>query len=236
MKLGLFFYFAECCGAAMKTDGRATVFLLAQNRLLREALSRILANKSDIVVVGSGSLSEISLGDIVDSRPDVLVVDSLGSNNAHIETVRESQQQLNGVKLVMIGMDADSQYFLRAIREGVMGYLAKDASAIEVVAAVRTVVAGGAVCSPELCAFLFRFAARQNQMPNFHVRERLGLTSREQQLVGLISRGLTNKEIGAQLQLAENTVRNHIHRMLRKLGVGHRLAVVDVCRTEGIAV
>jgi len=87
-----------------------------------------------------------------------------------------------------------------------------------------------------LCAFLFRFAAQQYQMPSFHVRKRLGLTNREQQLVGLISRGLTNKEIAGQLQLAENTVRNHVHRMLKKLGVSHRLAAVDACRMEGIVV
>lgn len=220
----------------MKVDGRARVFLLAQNRLLREALSRILANKSDFLVVGSGSLSETSLENFVTTQPDVIVVDSFGSNHGHTELLRNSQQQLGCLKLVMIGMDMDSQYFLRAIREGAMAYLAKDASALDVVAAIRTVIAGGAVCSPDLCAFLFRFAAQQDQMPNFRVRERLGLTNREQQLVGLISRGLTNKEIAAQLQLSENTVRNHIHRMLRKLGVSHRLAVVDVCRTEGIAV
>jgi DNA-binding NarL/FixJ family response regulator len=220
----------------MKEHSKVSVFLLAQNRLLREALSRILANKSDIAVVGCGALSENSLPEILAAEPNVLVIDSFGSNFACLEFVREAQQQLSGLKLVMIGMELDEQHFLQAIREGAMAYLAKDASALEVVAAVRTVVSGGAVCSADLCAFLFRFAARQNQMPSFRVRERLGLTSREQQLVGLISRGLTNKEIAAQLQLAENTVRNHIHRMLRKLGVSHRLAVVDVCRTEGITV
>jgi DNA-binding NarL/FixJ family response regulator len=220
----------------MKDDTRAAVFLLAQNRLLREALSRILSNKNDVEVVGCCALSEDSLQEIVVAAPDVLVIDSFASNLAHLEFVREVQQKLSDIKLVVIGMDVDPQHFMHAIREGAMGYLARDASALEVVAAVRTVANGGAVCSAALCAFLFRFAARQNQMPNFHARERLGLTNREQQLVGLISRGLTNKEIASQLQLAENTVRNHIHRMLRKLGVSHRLAVVDVCRMEGIPV
>lgn len=73
-------------------------------------------------------------------------------------------------------------------------------------------------------------------MPSFHARQRLGLTNREQQLVGLISQGFSNKEIANHLQLAEQTVRNHVHRMLRKLGASHRLEVVDICRTEGIPV
>jgi DNA-binding NarL/FixJ family response regulator len=215
---------------------RAALFLLAQNRLLREALSRILANKSDIRIVGSCALSPDSLQEIVKACPDILVIDSFTTNLADVEFVREVQQSLPSIRLVMIGMHADEQHFLRAIREGAMGYVVKDASALEVVAAVRTVANGGAACSPELCASLFRFAARQNQMPSFHASSKLGLTSREQQIVGCISRGLTNKEIASQLQLADQTVRNHIHRMLRKLGATHRLAVVDMCRMEGIPI
>ena len=214
----------------------AAVFLLAQNRLLREALTRILQRKNDISIVGSGGVDHASMDEIAAARPDVLVMDSFTTNLAQLDYVRSIKQRLPGVRPVLIGMDPDGQHFLQAIREGVMGYLLKDASALDVVAAVRTVASGDAVCPPELCALLFRFVARQNQMPNFQVRHNLGLTNREQQLVALISRGLTNKEIAAQLQLAEQTVRNHVHRMLRKLGASHRLAAVEMCRTQGMAV
>jgi DNA-binding NarL/FixJ family response regulator len=220
----------------MSSDGRSTVFLLAQNRLLREALSKILSKKESLQVVGSCALMPHSLEEIASASPDVLVIDSFTTNVAHLEFARKIQQRLPGIRLVMIGMEGDGQPFLNAIREGAMGYVVKDASALEVVVAVKTVASGGAFCSPDLCAFLFRFAAQQNQMPSFYARSRLGLTNREQQLVGLISQGLTNKEIANRLQLAEQTVRNHVHRMLRKLGATHRLAVVDICRTEGIAV
>ena len=220
----------------MSEELRSKVFLLAQNRLLREVLSRILFKKNDLQVVGSCPVSPNSLDEILAADPDVLIVDSLTTNLALAELVRGVRQGLPDIKLVLIGMDGEGQNFLYGIREGAMGYLVKDASALEVVAAVRTVANGGAVCSPELCAFLFRYAARQNQLPNFHVKSKLGLTNREQQLVGLISRGLTNKEIATELCLAEQTVRNHVHRMLRKLGATHRLAVVDICRMEGVSV
>jgi DNA-binding NarL/FixJ family response regulator len=220
----------------MSAEVRAKVFLLAQNRLLREVLSKILFKKNDLQTVGSCPVTPTSLDEILAADPDVLIVDSLTTNVALTELVRAVRQALPSLKLVLIGMDSEGQNFLHAIREGAMGYVVKDASALEVVAAVRTVANGGAVCSPELCAFLFRYAARQNQMPNFHVRSKLGLTNREQQLVGLISRGLTNKEIASELELAEQTVRNHVHRMLRKLGATHRLAVVDMCRMEGVAI
>ena len=228
---------AECVGdPRVKDEGRATVFLLAQNRLLRAALSRVLANKSDIEVVGSCALSLDCLQEIVTAAPDILVIDSFTTSHAHLDFVRQAQQDIADVRLIMIGMDTDGQHFLQFIREGAMGYIVKDASALEVVSAVRTVAGGGAACSPKLCEFLFRFAARQDRIPSFRARSKLGLTNREQQIVGLISQGLTNKEIASELQLSEHTVRNHIHRMLRKVGATHRLAVVDICRMEGIAV
>jgi len=220
----------------MKEEVPAAVFLLAQNRLLREALARVLNNKANIDVVGSCAMSSACMDSILAAGPNILVIDSSSSSAEHWEFVSEIRQAVPDVKLVMIGMDTDEQHFLRAIREGAMGYVARDASALEVVAAVRVVAAGGATCSPELCAFLFRFAARQHQMPSFHARSKLGLTNREQQLVGLISRGLTNKEIATELRLAEQTVRNHVHRVLKKLGATHRLAAVDICRSEGIPV
>jgi two-component system response regulator DevR len=222
--------------APIIVDGRSTVFLLAQNRLLREALSKILSKKESLQVIGSCALTADSLEDIVLAFPDVLVIDSFTMAAVQVQLVRDVQQRLVDLKLVMIGMESDGQPFLRAIREGAMGYVVKDASAMEVAGAISTVANGDAFCSPQLCAFLFRFAAQQNQMPSFHARQRLGLTNREQQLVGLISQGFSNKEIASRLQLAEQTVRNHVHRMLRKLGATHRLEVVDICRTEGIPV
>ena len=222
--------------APIIVDGRFTVFLLAQNRLLREALSRILSKKESLQVSGSCAMTANSLEDIVLASPDVLVIDSFTMTSIQVQLVRDLQQRLGDLKLVMIGMESDGQLFLRAIREGAMGYVVKDASAMEVAGAISTVASGDAFCSPQLCAYLFRFAANQNQMPNFHARQRLGLTNREQQLVGLISQGFSNKEIANRLQLAEQTVRNHVHRMLRKLGASHRLEVVEICRTEGIPV
>jgi DNA-binding NarL/FixJ family response regulator len=136
----------------------------------------------------------------------------------------------------MIGMDADRDTFLRAVQDGVVGYVLKDASAIEVAAAVRSVAGEEAVCPPRLCLALFEHVATQcSQRPSFYIKHGLGLTRREQQLVHMIGSGLTNKEIATQLNLSEQTVKNHIHRMLRKLGATGRLAAVEMCRTEGIS-
>lgn len=215
----------------------ARVFLLAENRLLREALSRILSKKSDIEVVGSCAFSPVVIEQIVAVGPDVLILDSFTSGPDHVDFLRALHPQVPGLRLVMVGMEDDEHTFLRSVREGALGYVLKDASALEVVATVRAVASGDAVCPPHLCAGLFRYVARQsNQVPNFHVKLGLGLTHREQQLVLLIGRGMTNKEIASQLRLAEQTVRNHVHRMLRKVGANDRLAVVELARMQGLPV
>ncbi len=135
--------------------------------------------------------------------------------------------------MVMIGMDADREVFLRAVRDGIVGFVLKDASAMEVATAVRSVANNEAVCPPGLCLALFESVASRNNAASFVIRHNLGLTRREQQLVQMISHGLTNKEIASQLNLSEQTVKNHIHRMLRKLGATDRLGAVEICRMPG---
>ena len=210
------------------------VFILAENRLLREALTRILSKKSDIRVVGASAFSPDVVEQISSAAPDVLLSDSAAVALSELRLVSEVRAAIPGLKVVMIGMEADRETFLRAVRDGVVGYVLKDASAMEVAAAVRCVANDEAVCPPSLSLALFERVATQNAHPsNFVIRRNLGLTRREQQLVQLISHGLTNKEIGAQLHLSEQTVKNHIHRMLRKLGATDRLGAVELCRTPG---
>jgi two-component system, NarL family, nitrate/nitrite response regulator NarL len=223
--------------AALKAPEPSTIFLLAQNRLLREALARMLDKKNDLTVVGSCALSALSMEQIVEAAPDILVMDSFTSVGPNREFVREALRQVPQMKVVMIGMEADEQTFMYVLRQGALGYVLKDASAFEVVTTVRAVAGGEAVCPALLSTSLFHYAARQlNQIPSLHVKTSLGLTSREQQLVGLIGLGRTNKEIANELQLAEQTVRNHVHRMLRKVGATDRLAVVEICRIQGLPV
>jgi DNA-binding NarL/FixJ family response regulator len=217
----------------MSTAVSISVFLLAENRLLREALARILNKKTDITVVGAAMYSASVPDAIAAVSTNVLLFDPVNTSAglAFVRTIRES---LPGLKIVLIGMELDSELFLRAVREGVAGYLLKDATAADVAAAVRSVANDRAICPPELCQALFDHVAQQRtSFPSFVIKQQLGLTRREQQLVEMIGRGFTNKEIAGSLGLSEQTVKNHIHRVLRKVGVRDRLAAVEVCRTQG---
>lgn len=219
------------------SESAATVFLLAENRLLREALLRILSKKDDIHVVGAGSYCTEVFDQIVSTRARVVILDSVSLVLAERGLVRELHRLNPAIKVVMVGMEAEETVFLRIVQAGAVGYILKDASALEVARTVRAVAAGEAVCPAALSVALFQWVAKHKAViPSLHLKNSLGLSRREQQLVGLIQQGLTNKEMASQLNLSEQTVKNHVHRMLRKVGAPDRLAIVEVCRNEGLAV
>jgi DNA-binding NarL/FixJ family response regulator len=217
----------------MSTQWTAEVFLLAENRLLREALVRLLAKKSDIRVVGANPYSPAVHEEIIAAQPSIIVLDSSGLTFSNSSLISTLQAAIPGVRIVMVDMNSDEATFLKAVREGVVGYVLKDASAVEVAATIRAVATGEAVCPPAMSMALFRVAARQAIPPStFSWGAELGLSRREQQLVELLREHLTNKEIAAQLHLSEQTVKNHVHNILRKVGASDRSTVVERCEVE----
>lgn len=209
------------------------VFLLIENRLLREALVRLFRKRSDLMVVGQSGQADLDVQQVVDPNCDVLVVASFQTNWLPASLTLECIGQL-GFKVVLIGMDCAEEQFLATVRAGVTGYLLKDASASDVLNAVRSVFRGEAVCPPQLCSTLFRFVAQMaKEMPAQSQISRPELTLRQQQLVSLVAKGLTNKEIASLLNLSEFTVRNHIHRILKQVDAESRSEAVDVIRASG---
>jgi DNA-binding NarL/FixJ family response regulator len=139
--------------------------------------------------------------------------------------------QIPGTKVVLIDMEDDPEIYYDSVRAGASGYLLKDASAAEVIAGICAVAKGQAVCPPQLCTHLFdAFSRQQAAMPSARVKLDFGLTRRQQQIVPLIGQGLTNKEIASILNLSEQTVKNHIHGIMRCVGVKNRLEVIDATR------
>jgi DNA-binding NarL/FixJ family response regulator len=213
------------------------VVLVAGNRLLREALSRVLNKRHDIRVIASLAHGDDIDAHLADRRPRVLLCDALAATPFDIAFVQSLTRRYDHLKVVLIGMEEDREAFLAAVRAGVAGYVLNEASAMDVVGAVRAVARGEAVCPPRLVTHLLAHVSAQfGEGPSTQVRQQLGLSKREQQLVPLIAAGLTNKEIATHLGLSEQTVKNHLHRMLRKAGARDRLAIVERCRLEGLDV
>ncbi len=212
---------------------RIIAFLVAENCLLREALVRVLRKKDDIVVAGAIPFSSSALEKLSTANPDVVLFDSASIALTGPRLVSRMRQAGENRKAVMVGMEEDEATFLRAVGEGVVGYVLKDASATEIVRVIRAVAAGEAVCPPRFSLHLFQCAARDiSSSIDLSQKTKFGLTRREQHLVGLIRLGLSNKEIGSRLNLSEQTVKNHVHRILRKVGANDRLEIVERCQAE----
>jgi two-component system, NarL family, response regulator DevR len=202
----------------------AEVFLLAENRLLREALIRILTTKGNIRVVGAAPYSPAAQERIAAARPSIVLLDSVDPVFSEAKLVSALHAAIPGVRVVMVDMDANQSTFLRVVREGVVGYVLKDASAMEVVSAINAVAAGEAVCPPSLSMAMFSCVARHYRSPQDSSRV---LSRRQRELMTLLREGLTNKQIAARLHLSEQTVKNHVHHILRKVGLPDRLAILE---------
>jgi len=211
-------------------------FLLIENRLLREALVRLFCKRSDLLVVGQSGHAEATARHVLDSQCDVLVTDSLQTKWLPANITLENGDHAI-FRAVVIAMESDEEQFLAAVRAGVTGYLLQDASASDVLAAVRAVFRGEAVCPPQLCSKLFRFVCQMvRELPVKNEISRPDLTLRQQELVALVAKGLTNKEIASRLNLSEFTVRNHIHRILKQVDAGNRSEAVEAIRAYGYTI
>ena len=210
-------------------DRKISVFVLSSNRLLRESIERMVRKKPDLDLIGAQSIRADSKEEVINSDAEVLVLDSL---QFVLETdgwwVTASPAERKRIKVLLIAMDDDKKHFLSAVKQGAVGYVLQDAPAIEVIGGIRAVARGEAICPPHFVRVLFDYVASlSSDLPNTRTRKQWGLTRREQQLIPLIGRGLTNKEIATQLNLSEETVKSHVHRILRKVGVVDRLGVFE---------
>ena len=209
----------------------SSVFLVAGNRLLREALARLLNRRGDFNVCGVSPCLPDTISSVSASGAEVLILDSVTARLSDCAFICEIVNRVPSMKVVLIDMDNDREIFLECVRAGAMGYILKDASAAEVVSGVHAVAQGQAVCPPHLCVYLFRAFSRQcTAVPSARIKLEFGLTRRQQQIVPLIAQGLTNKEIASHLNLSEQTVKNHIHGIMRRVGADDRLQVIDLTR------
>lgn len=210
------------------------LIILAENRLIREALAKYLQRGDAIHVIATGRLTSDSLQLVADLKPHVLILDPTGLSLC-AQVILQAIRAVPGLKVVLIGMEADSVMFLRLVRAGIVGYLLKDASAGEVAAAVRSVYEGKAICPPQLCLALFEWFAHQEiPLSNLNSKLQVGLTRREVEILQIISCGCTNKEVAARLNLSEQTVKNHVHRVLHKMGAPNRLKALEVFHMWGL--
>jgi DNA-binding NarL/FixJ family response regulator len=225
------------CEAKRPSENVWRVYVVAYNRLLRETLGKLLTKRNDLQVVGQGAATVETMHELTESRADVLLLNSGGDVTNDLSIVRMARMQAPRVRIMMLGMNDDAHEFLQCIRAGIAGYVLRDASSQRVLEAVHVVCRGGAFCDGHLCQLLFNYFEKSaTSLPSSMVRDSLGLTQREQELVPLLARGASNKEIADRFCLSEQTVKNHLYRMKQKVGAANRLGIVHLCRSHGLNV
>jgi DNA-binding NarL/FixJ family response regulator len=220
------------------------VFVAAEGEPQQDALARTLRKSASIEIVGKATETPgkadflpFDAAEMAGKGADILLLTSCGNFQEDISVIRNVRATQPGVEIVMLGRTDSEGEFLQCVRAGVRGYLSRDAAAEEILQAIFEVRAGSAVCPGRLCAQLFRyFEAEAKSLPSAGIHQRMGLTRREQQLIPLVARGLTNKEIANHFSLSEQTVKNHLYRMKHKIGAEDRLSIVHLCRMQGFMV
>ncbi|HLZ36299.1 MAG TPA: response regulator transcription factor [Mycobacteriales bacterium] len=210
--------------------GTIRVFLLDDHEIVRRGLRDLLEVEPDIEVVGEGGSAAEALARIPAVRPDVAVLDVRLPDGNGVEVCREVRSRLPDVRCLMLTSFADDEALFDAIMAGASGYVLKQIRGNELVDAVRAVAAGKSLLDAGATARVLERLRHGEQRD-----ERLAaLTEQERRILELIGEGLTNRQIGQQLHLAEKTVKNYVSNLLAKLGMERRTqAAAYVARLQG---
>jgi two-component system, NarL family, response regulator DevR len=194
------------------------VFLLDDHEVVRQGLRALLESGGDIEVVGESGLAQEAAARIPALRPDVAVLDARLPDGSGIEvcrTVRAIDPQIKA--LILTSYDDDEALFA-AIMAGAAGYVLKEITGHDLIGAVHQVAQGNSLIDPTLTA---RVLERVRNGPST-APELADLTEQELKLLALIAEGLTNRQIGERMFLAEKTVKNYVSSILAKLGLERR--------------
>ena len=195
------------------------IVLAEDQGMLLGALGSLLSMEDDMEVVGMAKNGEEAVQLVNEQKPDICIMDI----EMPVKTGLDAAEILkdSSCKIIILTTFARSGYFERARKAGVRGYLLKDSPIEELVSSIRTIMDGRRIYAPELVDIAFD---DENENP---------LTDRESQVLQLVSKGKTTKEIAGELYLTPGTVRNYISTILDKLGVGNRIEAISRFKEKG---
>ncbi|MFI6483551.1 response regulator [Nonomuraea sp. NPDC050663] len=194
------------------------VFLLDDHEVVRRGVAALLESEEDIEVVGEAGTAASALARVPALRPDVAVLDVRLPDGSGVDVCREVRSKLPGLSCLMLTSYADDDALFDAVMAGASGYVLKQIHGSDLVGAVRTVASGQSLLDPQTtAAMLHRLreqAARKDPLQ--------ALSEQERHILELIGEGLTNRQIGERLYLAEKTVKNYVSNLLGKLNMQRR--------------
>ncbi len=190
------------------------VLIVDDHAVVRDGLSGALSAEPDIKVVGQAADGSEATGKALQLKPDVIIMDVFMPNRTGLEALLAIKQLVPSAKVLFLTVSEREDDLFRAIRLGADGYLLKKSTLCEIVSSVRRVCQGEAILSPAMTARLLSELRSGPRAP--------ALSTREKEVLALISRGLTTSEIAGQLSVSPGTVSAYIHRLLQKLHCKNR--------------
>ena len=215
------------------TGERVRVLLVDDDDLMRAGLKSVLSSDETIEVVGEAGDGRVALSRIRDLRPDLVLMDIRMPELDGISATREVLVAEPGVKVVVLTTFEQDDYIFEALSAGASGFLLKRTKPEELIAAIHTVAAGDSLLSPSVTRRVIDRMATQPS-PVASSRRLDQLTPREHQVLELVARGLSNREIAEALFIEESTVKTHVKRILMKLGLRDRVQAVILAYEMGV--
>ena len=210
------------------------VLIADDDQLMRAGLIELLTADPQIEIVGQAATGRQAVEQTRRHAPEVVLMDVRMPDLDGIAATRQVAQAAPGVRVLILTTFEQDDYIFGALRAGASGFLLKRARPEELLAAVHTIAAGEALLSPSVTRRVIDRMAHQ-PTPELTGQAKLdGLTPREREVLALIARGLSNREIAAALTVEESTIRTHVKRILMKLGLRDRVQAVIFAYETGL--
>jgi two-component system response regulator DevR len=193
------------------------VFLLDDHEVVRRGLRELLEGEDDLEVVGEAGTAEEALGRIPATTPDVAVLDVQLPDGSGIDVCRDIRSRHPEIACIMLTSFSDDDAVFAAIMAGAAGYVLKQVRGTDLVDGIRRVAAGDSLLDPSVTARVLERLRHKGDDDELAV-----LTPQERQILGHIAEGLTNRQIGERMFLAEKTIKNYISNIFTKLGMTRR--------------
>jgi DNA-binding NarL/FixJ family response regulator len=203
---------------------RTQVLVIEDNRLVRNGLADLLNAQPDLTVVAAVENANTAL--LKQTKPDVVLVDATLGNGDSLRLVASIRKTTPATRVIVMDLLPVREDVIEFIRAGASGFLVKDATVDECVKTIRSVAEGADVVPPVLAGTLLSHIADHavdHSAPQ--VLHAVRMTNREREIIGLISEGLSNKDIAQRLDIATYTVKSHVHNILEKLALHTRLEI-----------
>lgn len=211
---------------------KTRIVLADDHPVVRHGVRSLLQSDPDIIVVGEASEGIETVQMVEKLQPDVLVVDLMIPGLNGLEITRQVRQRSPQTRIVILSMHANEPYVLEALKNGASGYVLKDSSGTDLVAAVHQVAAGQRYLSPPLSERAVEAYMQKSQDSSFDPYE--GLTDREREVLQLAAEGLSNPDIAHRLSISPRTVETHRANLMRKLGLKTQTDLIRYALRRGI--